>query len=938
MSNVSSFGSFTAARLGIYAAQKGLGVTGNNISNINTKGYTRQRIEQASLKTGGADAYAAKYDAHTGSGVLVTGMSQIRDPYLDIRYRSEWSSVGYSDHKLTGLQDIAAILDETGKGANKGDGLLFAGLSDFKKSLEQMSTDTSAESNDTLARASADTLVTLFRKYAEDLEELRTNAVTKLRQEVDKVNTLIAKIQELSTAIRKSDIHGDPALELRDERNVKIDELSEYVKVNVVYTMEDIGAGQQVEHLTISLADTNPDPAVTTDSTVLVDGIYGRELSMPETLPKENPDYNPDYTPGTTPPDPEVDLEAFKYLTEDGKGTNKASEAEQVENSNYDMVLSKLRDLQGKEWSKVLSSSVAKVATPAGAPEKAVYKFELSGDLKWEHPDTDQIVIDGTTYTIGKTGANNISPSTASDKNKLAAFIARELSKSDKYSDYDITTDGATIVFTAKKAGLVGDQGPKNKVELKLNNGGTNIKLTPDPANSDGVKADPDKFQYSRVESNDDGSKTITSYALRGTDWYETKIVCEYSQEVALDDNDLYGALQADREMLTEEGEFATGDTIQKIDENAAIKRGIPYYQKSLDLLARVFAETFNKANNGFAVDQNGNYLDPDGNVLELDDGPINQDLEKLTPDQKTALEARALTDFVKLNVTGMKHDGTLLGLDGEPLVLGDKALNANNLILNYDPTKPAADQTLAKALENAKGVDDNGNFVGEDGTTVILAYDNIKGIITDSTKPTDPTSGLDPDQKTALTDLEQMLDNYLQVEGDAMGGNLFSCRGDLDDGEGITASNITISHSWSTGAVHIVNSFTKLFGGDIQDTTQDKNVGHMITLMDAAQLYNPQDLVEDADSDHLFEGSFHEMMVKMCTVLGNDQSTVNTELNVHYDYAIEMDTSRDSVSAVDLNDEAMNMMQYSKALSAAYRLMTVLDESLERLINNTAI
>ena len=49
MSTISSFGSFTTALLGVYAAQHGLNVTGNNISNINTPGYTRQTLDQVSL-------------------------------------------------------------------------------------------------------------------------------------------------------------------------------------------------------------------------------------------------------------------------------------------------------------------------------------------------------------------------------------------------------------------------------------------------------------------------------------------------------------------------------------------------------------------------------------------------------------------------------------------------------------------------------------------------------------------------------------------------------------------------------------------------------------------------------------------------------------------------------------------------------------------------
>ena len=83
----STFGSFNTVRLGIYAAQKGLDVTGNNITNINTTGYTRQRLDQVSLSTAAADKYYSPYKVRVGQGVLTTGVSQLRDPALDVAYR-----------------------------------------------------------------------------------------------------------------------------------------------------------------------------------------------------------------------------------------------------------------------------------------------------------------------------------------------------------------------------------------------------------------------------------------------------------------------------------------------------------------------------------------------------------------------------------------------------------------------------------------------------------------------------------------------------------------------------------------------------------------------------------------------------------------------------------------------------------------------------------
>ena len=101
----STFGSFNTVRLGIYAAQKGLDVTGNNITNINTAGYTRQRLDQVSLITSASDRYYSPYKTRVGQGVLTTGVSQLRDPGLDIAYRNASADVGAADAKLAGLED-----------------------------------------------------------------------------------------------------------------------------------------------------------------------------------------------------------------------------------------------------------------------------------------------------------------------------------------------------------------------------------------------------------------------------------------------------------------------------------------------------------------------------------------------------------------------------------------------------------------------------------------------------------------------------------------------------------------------------------------------------------------------------------------------------------------------------------------------------------------
>lgn len=662
MGSIGTFGSFTQARLAIYAAHKGLSVTGNNIANVNTTGYTRQRLEQSSFGASGADRYYSSFDSRVGNGVLCTGLTQLRDPYLDIRYRGEMANVGSMDAKLGGLENIQAVLDEVGKG-DDAFGIIEAQLSDMVAKLRQLSDQTGHSLYDIQVRASADTLTKQLNAYASRLQEVYKNNMASYQQDVSKVNGILTNIRDLNATIRKNEIHGDNSLELRDERNVLIDQLSQYMKVDVTYTTEDIGGGQWVEKLVIKLGDANPDgKAGGTDTTTLIDGVYGAQLSTTQLLTM-----NP------------------------------------------------------------------------------------NADLKQPNSQTNQWYLDAN----GK----------ATEKEEDAA----------KYDDPNL---GLTVSALTDRNGTV----------------------------------------------------------MKDKDGKESKAV-------DLADNDLYGALQSQRELLTRSGEFSTQEDIDR-DPNAASQRGIPYYQKSLDLLARQFAQTLNDANQGYVYDEKGNYvkgtMDADG---------------KITRDNPSSFT------FVNPQNTAETHT------------------------LNRNDTWDKLPDWAKKQMGGANSVEDY-----------------LKG-----------------------------------NKGISMGAPLFSNRGDRNDTDGITAANISISAKWAEGP-QIVRSFQLPSAMDKIPSTESSNIDHMIYLFEKKQDYKPGTVDPDAKGKDvtMFTGSFQEMWSNIGSVLGNDMKVTSTLLDAYYASSVSLDTSRDSVSSVDFNDEAMNLMQYSKSYSAACRLMTTIDSVLDKLINGT--
>lgn len=328
--DITTFGAFTTARLGIYAAQKALNVTGNNISNINTTGYTRQAVDQISLRVGATNHYASTNGGVTGSGVLVTGMSQFRDPYLDIRYRNENSSVGAMDAKLGGLEELSNILDEVGKGSdgNKGEGIVAAQFQALRDQLSELTGEHSTEEDSlTLARLSADSLVKLLNNYAKRLGEVKENQANGLQEDISSVNDILKNIQTLNENIQKSEVYGDSALELRDQRNLQLDKLSQYIKIDVTYTPVSVGAGKTVDKLVVKTSGDNP--------VTLVDGNYVGQL---DDLQK-----NPDYDPDEPLADPPVS-ENLRYLNANGDPCDLANAALMP---SYDLTVSALTNRHG---------------------------------------------------------------------------------------------------------------------------------------------------------------------------------------------------------------------------------------------------------------------------------------------------------------------------------------------------------------------------------------------------------------------------------------------------------------------------------------------------------------------------------------------------------------------------------------------------------------
>ena len=234
-----TFAGYSTALSALQANQKRLDITGQNLANMNTPGYTRQQLQTSSLNyTNPISHYMSGNDRVVGFGVHMDKVVQIRDPYLDIQYRNQMVKSGYTDQMQASLDRLSDIFDES---AVKG----FQGaFSDILATLVNMAD--SPKVNDPIYEAELRTrmqaLTNLLNDASRQIDEAERVEYSKLdgtgtneQGMVQQVNDLLRQIGNLNRQIKHSQIYGQEALELMDERNLLLDELSSYIPIEVTY-------------------------------------------------------------------------------------------------------------------------------------------------------------------------------------------------------------------------------------------------------------------------------------------------------------------------------------------------------------------------------------------------------------------------------------------------------------------------------------------------------------------------------------------------------------------------------------------------------------------------------------------------------------------------------------------------------------------------------
>jgi flagellar hook-associated protein 1 FlgK len=209
------------ARSALIAQETAIQVTGQNIANAQTPGYSRQTLALS--------ASTPNYTANgaLGSGVSITSITRNRDTLLDQQYRTQSGPAsGFQERStlLGQIQDVYGEPSSTG---------LANTMDNFFNSWSELASNPADPSAKAVVQQAGAQLATTFNSYATQLSNIAANTRTGLTNSIAQVNTITSQIAAMNTQITAASSSGASPNDLMDQRDQMLDQLSQMVAITV---------------------------------------------------------------------------------------------------------------------------------------------------------------------------------------------------------------------------------------------------------------------------------------------------------------------------------------------------------------------------------------------------------------------------------------------------------------------------------------------------------------------------------------------------------------------------------------------------------------------------------------------------------------------------------------------------------------------------------
>jgi flagellar hook-associated protein 1 FlgK len=208
----STFGSLNTAYRGLTAARTGLDVVGQNIANVNTDGYTRQRVTQSSIEAA-ARVGVFSNGVQPGQGVQLDGIARIGDRFADAQVRGAAGAAGYQGVRASVTAALEGSLNEPGTTG------LSAQLTKFWSAWQDVSNDPAAAAPAAVLLGQANTIAQTLSSGYKAVDDQWTAQRQQLDGLAGQLNDAATQVADLNVRIRTAQQQGVSTNELVDARS-----------------------------------------------------------------------------------------------------------------------------------------------------------------------------------------------------------------------------------------------------------------------------------------------------------------------------------------------------------------------------------------------------------------------------------------------------------------------------------------------------------------------------------------------------------------------------------------------------------------------------------------------------------------------------------------------------------------------------------------------
>lgn len=250
-------GSLHAAKSGMSVSQTSIQTTSHNINNMNTPGYSRQRVEQSAKSAYSYPGYNSSMGAgQIGTGVEATDVIRIRNTFYDFQFRSESHNYGETSVKYEHYTNMESIFNEPSETS------ISASISNFFSSWQELTKNPTDVAAKDIVIQNSKYLADSISNIKEKLDNLSGQAEKKINDDIKEINDMLGKLKELEKHIKIVQGSGKSPNDLMDERDKILDDLSFKLNLND----KNVQAALEDGKLELSeLVDTDADGKILKD-------------------------------------------------------------------------------------------------------------------------------------------------------------------------------------------------------------------------------------------------------------------------------------------------------------------------------------------------------------------------------------------------------------------------------------------------------------------------------------------------------------------------------------------------------------------------------------------------------------------------------------------------------------------------------------------------